>query len=151
MAEIGFCSVCGKKTVIVNKRHGLCNNCNRLRLDSQKGKYDGDDNTDNDKKSQISLFNDIWASTEHKCQLTGKSLSDIIPYSTFWFSCFAHILPKGKYPKFKYNIENILLVHPDVHYQLDFGTKESQIKHIGSGGMDKWNKLREELLRVYPK
>ena len=145
----GKCSRCGKETVIVNKTHGLCPICNKQRLGKQKTpRHGSDDNNDN--KSQISLFKTLWDNSNKKCQLTGKDLSWITPMSKYWFSCFAHILPKGKYPRFKYNINNILLVHPDVHYQLDFGTKDSQLKELGEGVVNRWSELRSELLRVYP-
>ena len=148
----GKCSKCGKETVIVNKTHGLCLYCNKARLAGQKDRYGGNNNDNNDntpKQSQISLFKTIWEESNKKCQLTGEDLSWIIPMSKYWFSCFAHILAKGKYPKYKYNINNILLVHPEVHYQLDFGTKDSQLRRIGQGGMDKWEELKENLLYGY--
>lgn len=39
-----------------------------------------------------------------------------------------HILPKGKYKRFKFLKENILLVHPEVHRLYDAGTEEQRIK-----------------------
>lgn len=150
----GKCSKCGKETVIVNKTHGLCPICNKARLSGQKGRYDDNNNDDSNntpEQSLISLFKTIWDKSNKKCQLTGEDLSWITPMSNYWFSCFAHILPKGKYPKYKYNIKNILLVHPDVHYHLDFGTKDSQLRRIGRWGVDLWNRLRTELLYGYGK
>ena len=150
--SIGICTKCNKKTVVVNKRHGLCNVCNKARLSAQKDRYGGnnDDNTDNNpKQSQISLFKTIWDESNKKCQLTGKDLSWITPYTSHWFSLFAHILPKGKYPRFKYLQKNILLVHYDIHYQLDMGTVDSILRTIGQEGYDKWMLLRENLLAEY--
>jgi hypothetical protein len=153
--SIGICTKCNKKTVVVNKRHGLCNTCNKARLSAQKDRYGGN-NTDNDdnnehkgKQSQISLFKKVWDESNKKCQLTGKDLSWIVPYTSHWFSCFAHILPKGKYPRFKYLQKNILLVHYDIHYQLDMGTVDSVLRTIGQEGYDKWLLLRENLLAEY--
>lgn len=148
----GKCSKCGKKTVIVNKTHGLCLYCNKARLTGQKDRYGGNNNDNNDntpKQSQISLFKTIWEESNKKCQLTGKDLSRITPYSSHWFSLFAHILPKGKYPRFKYLQKNILLVHYDIHYQLDMGTVDSILRTIGQEGYNKWLSLRENLLAEY--
>lgn len=161
----GKCTKCNKETVIVNKTHGLCNVCNKARLSAQKDRY-GSKNTDNDdnnehnsqntrysgnntKQSQISLFKTIWDESNKKCQLTGKDLLWITPYTSHWFSCFAHILPKGKYPRFKYLQKNILLVHYDIHYQLDMGTVDSILRTIGQEGYNKWLSLRENLLAEY--
>jgi hypothetical protein len=154
--SIGICNKCNKKTVIVNKTHGLCNNCNKARLSGQKGRYDTSNSENNSteynntpKQSQIRLFEEIWNESNKKCQLTGKDLSWITPYTSHWFSCFAHILPKGKYPRFKYLKENIMLVHYDIHYLLDFGTVDQQLNGIGVEGVDSWNNKREKLLSEY--
>jgi hypothetical protein len=40
-----------------------------------------------------------------------------------WVSCCAHVLPKGKFPSFKLNPANIVLVDPEVHRLFDQGTE----------------------------
>ena len=139
--EFGICNTCNKKRLIVNKKHNLCNICNKQRLNKDK------DKTNNN--SQVALFIEIWNNSDKKCQLTGENLSWIKPFTSYWFSCFAHILPKGRYPHIKYNIKNILLVHPEVHHHLDHGTDDSRLKRIGQGGVDKWERLKSEMLGVY--
>ena len=71
-------------------------------------------------KSQIELFNYIWATRPHKSEISGQSLDNVPDY--LWLNCFTHILPKGKYPKWKYEAENIMLLLPIEHILVDAGT-----------------------------
>lgn len=95
------------------------------------------------------IFKQIWEESNKKCQLTDAPLEWIIPMSSYWFSCFAHILAKGKYPLMKYDADNIMLVHPQVHFLLDNGTHEQREKYIGADGMEIWNSKRDILLEKY--
>lgn len=78
-------------------------------------------------KSQISVWNYIWDTREHVCELSGREL-DFQKGSLLWRCCNAHILPKGKYPKFKYLPENHMLIHPDIHNSIDQGTEDQRKK-----------------------
>ena len=64
-------------------------------------------------KNQTEMFNDIWETREHKSELTGKPLFNKNHYKWHWQ--FLHVLPKGTYPKYKLNPDNILLALPDEH------------------------------------
>ena len=64
-------------------------------------------------KSQIELFNYIWEIRSHKSQLSGLPL---FPKGhDQWHWQFLHVLPKGTYPKWKLNPDNILLGLPSEH------------------------------------
>jgi len=98
--------------------------------------------------SQIDLFNEMWDEMQKPriCPVSGKKLDYIT--GDFWYSCFAHVLPKGKYPKLKLSKENIMIVHPDVHTLYDKGTQEQRDKFKNW----RWDVLylkREELLNKY--
>ena len=77
--------------------------------------------------TQKEMFDFVWQTREHKCQISGSNL-DLVPESKF-FWMFAHILAKKNYPFFKLNADNILLVHPDVHYCVDNFTTDMIFKH----------------------
>lgn len=69
---------------------------------------------------ELELFKDIWNTRPHISFLTSS------PLGFFNVSYFAHILPKGKYPKAKLDPENIVLLKTQEHFLLDFGTKEQR-------------------------
>jgi hypothetical protein len=73
-------------------------------------------------ESQVDMFRAIWEGRPHKCFVTGWDI-DSFSSSDRFINCFAHILNKNYYKKAKFDPENIVLVHPDVHYLIDHGTK----------------------------
>jgi len=105
--------------------------------------------------SQKEMFEDIWIQTsgtkgDMYSTISGIKLTEL--YGTdMWYSCFAHILDKGKYPRYKLNPENIMLVTPYEHFLIDQGTnklrKEYEKKKHCS--FDIFYKKREELLSLY--
>lgn len=136
-----ICNDCCNNRIIVNKKYNLCKVCNSNRLENNKSNR----GNNKEKNSQAEIFTIIWNNSNKKCTLTGRDLSWIIPNTPYWYSCFAHILPKGKYPGLKYDINNIMLVHPETHYQLDFGTHESRVKNLGITAINMWDKKVIEL------
>lgn len=64
--------------------------------------------SDSDKMWQ--MFNEIWNVRPHLCNVCGSHLGNI-PKSYH----FDHLLEKSKYPEFKYDKDNILLVCIDCH------------------------------------
>lgn len=63
--------------------------------------------------TQSKVFNHIWETRPHVSQLTGNPL---LPKGSMqWHHQFLHILPKGSYPKWKFNEHNILLARPEEH------------------------------------
>lgn len=64
-------------------------------------------------KSELDLFNYVWNSRPHISQLTKLPL---LPKGhSQWHWQFLHVLPKGSFPKYKFNPENILLGLPEEH------------------------------------
>jgi len=99
--------------------------------------------------SQIDLFHEMWdeMQTPRICPVSGKKL-DYLKGTDLWYSCFAHVLPKGKYPRLKLLKEGVMVVHPDVHTLYDKGTKKQRDKFRNW----RWDVLylkREELLNKY--
>ena len=63
--------------------------------------------------SQPKLFAHIWETRKHRSELSDAPL---LPKGHFqWHWQFAHILPKGSYPKWKFEPKNIILCLPDEH------------------------------------
>jgi len=51
------------------------------------------------------------------CFETGKRLKP--EYYKYKLTCYSHILPKSKYPQYRMNKENVVIVHPDSHEQYE--------------------------------
>lgn len=96
-------------------------------------------------KNQVELFNHVWETSNKKCFVSGRDLTKVPAYK--WHNMFAHVLPKGKYSKWKLNPVNIVVLHPDIHYLYDFGTIEQQ----NNSGYDfePLRKLKEQLKIEY--
>ena len=64
-------------------------------------------------KNQKELFDYIWETRPHKSELSGF---DLLPKGHFqWHWQFLHVLPKGSYPKYKLNENNVILGLPSEH------------------------------------
>lgn len=59
---------------------------------------------------ELNMFREIWEEREHRCWITGNVINEPSP------QCFAHILGKGGYPKYRLNKDNILLMDPHIHH-----------------------------------
>lgn len=93
------------------------------------------------------MFMDIWNERSHISFLSGKKL-DEFENSPFFFNLFAHLFPKGKYPKERLNVDNIVLLTPEEHFLMDQGTIEQRDKYAHDNNCS-WEKIynkKEELL-----
>ena len=68
------------------------------------------------------LFLEIWDSQEDEqgycyCYETGVAMHGSIFRSNS--CCYHHLLPKSKYPEFQLLKSNIVILHPDVHSQVE--------------------------------
>ena len=72
--------------------------------------------------------------------------------------CYAHVLPKGKYPKYRLNKKNIVLLTPEEHRIFDQGTLDEEIKYSLKILKEfyinvRWSELRslaKHLISFYP-
>ena len=100
-------------------------------------------------RNEVDMFHTIWNERRHVCEFTGESLEQF--YGTdLWYSCFAHILPKGKFPLFKLNADNIRLVFPDFHTTIDQGTQKDRLKHP-DWDFKHWDELVQKMKNEYVK
>lgn len=88
-------------------------------------------------KSQIEMFNWIWDYRFHVSELSGEPLVE--KGHLYWHWQFLHVLPKGSYPHYKLNSDNILL-----------GTvKEHDTQEHFKVFQDKKQQLRQEYYEKY--
>jgi hypothetical protein len=83
---------------------------------------------------QTTLFGTLWEIRKDVkgqviCEYTGEKLNSFLFQGDLWYSCFAHLLSKGKYPYFKLNPANIAVVHPEFHRIVDQGTTKDREAH----------------------
>jgi hypothetical protein len=151
----GLCSGCHSEQIIVKRKASgnLCNRCNSDRLKSRKEIKDRQARYEKPKKKEsgeLKLFVKIWKTRERVSFLTGKRLTNEIGTS-FWFNLFAHLIPKGKYGNFRLREDNIILLTPNEHYLLDFGTEDQRNRYALENGCN-WDKvycLQEDLKKEY--
>jgi hypothetical protein len=98
------------------------------------------------------LFKAIWDTRPHESFISGVHLGDEAKAHFF-----AHLLPKGQYPKYRLLDRNIVLLSMEEHAMLDAGTeahREMYVKFMlaNHGVVVDWNKLStlvEELKQEY--
>lgn len=96
------------------------------------------------------MFEFLWETKSHKSEISGRNLENI----ALFFSMFAHILDKKKFPLFRYNPENIMIIHPMEHVLIDAGSASSRQKYkeeFPSANFMEFYLRKEELLKQYPK
>lgn len=76
--------------------------------------------------SESEMFDWIWTNRPHKSEISGLDLNRV----QLFYAMFAHILSKNKYPLFRYNPENILLVLPVEHVLIDQGSASARRKYL---------------------
>lgn len=138
--------------------HSYCTNHQYLRTDKPKRplfkhkEIKPTHNLDFGFDSQIDLFNWLWQDAQNEkgevfCPYTGEKLNKFYNTDMFW-SCFAHVLPKGKYTYFKLNPKNIDIVFPEFHHVADQGTSIDRANHP-KWRFDLWYQRVEEMKIQY--
>lgn len=104
---------------------------------------------------QLKLFLSIWMEREHRSFISEITLR-LRPGNNFWFNYFAHVIPKGLYPSFKLNKENIVFLTPEEHNLYDFGTEDQRKKYVKkmaekniNVNWEKLYQLRDRLKKKY--
>lgn len=86
---------------------------------------------------ELEIFKQIWEERGPYSQINQEFLGE------FNVCFFSHILPKGKYPKFRLNKENIILKSFDQHYNWEHNKR-------GIINNPEWKKIfeLEEILKI---
>lgn len=134
----GICEGCGKFCLIVNKKHSLCNSCNRKRLGREDKisqlkqaplrrstvvKKQGIKNKPRKSTGEREMFEEIWAERPHYCENCGSYLGEE-PKVFF----FAHEKGKGAHPELRLVKANVKLWCYTCHHLHDFGSREEFLK-----------------------
>jgi hypothetical protein len=98
-------------------------------------------------KSQVDLFEHIWAVSPHKCRFTGEDLKRYRG-TKMENNCCAHLLRKGTYSLFKLNPENVVLAYPEFHRIVDQGTSDDRRKHP-QWNFALWDQMVEHMKKEY--
>lgn len=94
---------CGRDNVyIVNRTRQLCDTCNSIRLKPFSVQKTA--------TGELAMFKEIWDERPHFSEVSGS------PIFYFDVRCFSHLLPKGAYPRYRLNKDNIVLKTADEHY-----------------------------------
>lgn len=141
---VNECKECGRTKLIVNKKYGLCIECNYFRLhgettveaaikrEKQQEKEKNIISWQKQKKAklkpkkkkvtgELKMFQEIWAERDHFCQnkncgvYLGEVLQPIF---------FSHRKSKGAYPALRLCKDNIDLLCAECHHKWDFGNRK---------------------------
>lgn len=69
------------------------------------------------------MYLEIWNERIHYCEVSFRYLGN-----EALTTMFHHILPKAKYPQYRYCKANIIVVHPDIHNNIESGKDYSILK-----------------------
>lgn len=104
-------------------------------------------------ENEYEMFMDIWAKSDKKSKISGRGLEYFLGREQ-WVNCFAHILNKKNFPLYRYNPDNILLIHPYEHYLIDHGTVSERVEYFENFQEADFNvfySLQEKLKEIYKK
>lgn len=83
------------------------------------------------------------------CPVSGEDITKLFSEDfDIWKCCCAHILSRGKYPMWRLNPYNIVLLHPEAHKLFDQGT-EAQRQGKKGWNWDYLYTLQEQLKKEY--
>ncbi len=142
-----ICSECKQPSIVVVKKM-LCGRCNH-QLKQDKKKASGKKVSKSfasygykEPTGESDLFSEIAEEREWICFVYGDILTELKPQQ------FAHVLPKAlnKYPLFKLNPRNIVLLSDKAHYLWDFGVRAELRKDERFNALFE---LEEELKKEY--
>lgn len=147
----GTCVECKQDEQLIVVKKGYCQQCNYKLKQSKKkaaGKKTGKYTYVRQATGEGEMFREIALNTigdeATRCFVCGKLIALVTHNS------MAHVLPKGKYPKFRLNPDNIVILCYNIsgdncHYKYDM-TPHSQLK---GEGWEKLFELREQLKEQY--
>lgn len=141
-----ICVRCGHYRWIYAKK--LCQFCYKLESYYRSQERKKKKALESDFKGELDMFNQIWGTRQRESFLSNKILH-LSRGSQFFPNMFAHVLSKNKYPLFRFNPDNIVLVTPAEHFAMDFYDEEKQKKLHPECNWTKLSDLRNELIEEY--
>jgi hypothetical protein len=142
--RIGNCYVCSKENVTIAKKlydGSLCVKCNTKRLNAKKEKKEPIG-----LNGEMGVFLKIWSERPHKSEVSGEDLGNIL--KPIFFS---HLLPKGSYPEYRFNPDNIMLKTAQEHHdwhscsRIDLVNKDDSWQKV----LDMYEELKDRYIQEY--
>lgn len=101
-------------------------------------------------KSLTQFYKQLWKERDHVCFVTKEPL-DKYYYSSYRRNIFMHVIPKGKFPEYKFNCENMVLGTPQVHSLFDNAVLDQILKFEKETGhsFSPLFRLEVDLMRKY--
>lgn len=102
-------------------------------------------------ESEWAAFRTLWTYMNKKSYVSNLWLRDFYA-GPYFLNVFAHVLPKKKYPYFRYYLRNIVLLTPSEHVLYDHGTieqRETYAKTVKTADWTRLGVLKESLLGEY--
>lgn len=162
--EKGICKCHDVENWIVNRTHWLCERGNRARLDAQRTTPKKNPKFIERRRfsktfeyptkwgftKETEMYTDIWLNSPHYSYISELPIYTMHPKNN------AHILPKAlnKYPKYRLNPENVVLLTEEEHHVFDNGDitdREKYKRKYPQTNWDKLFKLRDRLKAEYNK
>lgn len=145
------CLGCNRNYIIVNKKYGLCQVCNHIRLHPEKSNKDNRDTftqkkyypikrtaivstkqTKEKRKELLKLdeatYFIVFSSKPHKCEECGKPLPSSFKDKNGNINAifqYSHILTKSAFPEFRHNHMNFNRLCFEHHQQWEFGNRST--------------------------
>lgn len=117
----GSCATCPKEDVYLVKRTNqgrICQYCNEKRKESKRTTPRKVYSYTRKPTGELILFNTIFNTRPQVSFVNGEPLARYKD-TDLYVNLFAHVIPKGKYPKFRLYDRNIALLTPKQHEQWD--------------------------------
>lgn len=155
-AHIGQCNnpFCKRDNVLIPVKSGICVYCNEAKKKESKRAAGKEPKA---KKHEPTGEKDVFhAVLDNLNDEPTRCFVCQTPIALVTHNNFAHVLPKGKYPRFRLNPDNVVLLchrfvavdgNPGCHYLLDM-TPNSELK---GEGWDRLFALKERLKQEYSK
>jgi 5-methylcytosine-specific restriction endonuclease McrA len=146
--HIGDCKNpdCNRQDVPIVVKDGWCDKCNYERKQAKKkaaGKKTGPYKYKREATGEANIFEIVLEKNEPICYVCKERISLIMAHN------FAHVLPKGRYPKARLDPNNIRILcykfGQGCHERWDFGVKAE----LTGDGWDRMKALAEELKKEY--
>jgi len=158
-----ICKSCGKKQYIVNKKHLLCTICNQEKIHKKPYieiiKEKQQRYKQNQVKRSLKMIDEMdltyekvfnQASKPLCCAECGRKLNQNLRENGKIIDRFrfSHILPKSKYPEFKYDTRNFFILCFKCHQKWEFGgDKEKIAMKIWFPSIEKIKQLKTEIYK----
>lgn len=145
------CLGCNRNYIIVNKKYGLCQVCNHIRLHPEKSNKDNTDTfiqkkyypikrtkivstpkTKQKRKDLLKLdeatYFIVFSSKPHKCEECEKPLPSVFKDKEGNINAifqYSHILTKSAFPEFRHDYRNFNRLCFEHHQQWEFGKRKT--------------------------